>query len=235
MNTSRDPPRSATSPPYIFGSDMLGPLDADPDFEFFDSNQLDSAASPGVFLTEESAVDASQFLGACGSPSLTSKSTLPARPSRLDIKVQSLSAPSSISPTESDRDSSSDSSKGKRNLSSNSSPSGMPNNDTVTSDTVMGDWKVEDALHESQSSFTPYDGTVNPLAMDTSFSFSDKAMENDFDFESASSSPNPQRDLDSPDKPAIKHEPLRRNSSMLSKAKRHSKVIGSVKYFVLWY
>ena len=68
MNTSTDPPRSATFPPYIFGSDMLGSLDSDPDFEFFDSNQLDTAASPGVFLTEESALDASQFLGACASP-----------------------------------------------------------------------------------------------------------------------------------------------------------------------
>lgn len=228
MNTTTDPLRSATSPPYIFGSDMLGSLDSDPDFEFFDCNQLDVAASPGVFLTEESAVDASQFLGAC-SPSLTNKNPHPARPSRLDTKVQSLSTPSSTSPTESDRDSSSDSSKYKRNnLSSDSSPSALASGDTMMGDTVMGDWKVEDALHENGSSFAPYDGngTINPLAMDTSYNFSDKAMENDFDFESASSSPSPLRDLESPDnKPAIKHDPLRRNSAMLSKAKRHSKVI----------
>jgi len=225
MNNSTDPPRSATSPPYIFGSDMLGSLDSDPDFEFFDCNQIDAAASPGVFLTEESALDASQFLSACGSPTLTNKLPHNARPSRLDTKVQ-LSTPSTTSPTESDRDSSSDSSKGKRNLSSNSSRSAQAAGDAMMADTIMGDdWKVEDVLNENGSSFAPYDGTINPLAMDTSFGFNDKAMENDFDFASASSSPSPLRELDPNDKPAIKRDPLRRNPSMLAKVKRHSKVI----------
>lgn len=224
MNTSTGPPRSATSPPYIFGSDVLGSLDSDPDFEFFDCNQLDAAASPGVFLTEESAIDASQFLGACGSPNLTNKVPHTARPSRLDTKVQ-LSTPSTTSPTESDRDSSSDSSKGKRHPSSNSSPSAQVAGDAMMGDTIMGDdWKIEDALNENGSSFAPYDGTINPLAMDTSYGFSDKAMENDFDFASASSSPSPLRELDPSDKPAIRHDPLRRNPSMLAKVKRHNKV-----------
>lgn len=230
MNTTTEHLRTASSPPFILDSDMLGSLDSDPDFEFFDCNQLDAATSPGVFLTEESAVDGSQFLGACGSPSFTNKSTRPARPALLDTKVQSLSTPSSTSPTESDRDSSSESSKYKHNLSSNSSPSALTSGDMMMADTDMGEWKVEDEILEGAPSFGEYDGTINPLAMDSNFSFSDKAMENDFDFESASSSPSPLRigsvEMDSPDKLVIKHDPPPKNSSMMkSKVKPHNKVI----------
>src|SRR5262249_577200 len=160
------------------------------------------AASPGVFLTEESAVDASQFLSAC-SPGLATKSAHSTRPARLDTTVHPLSTSSTTSPTESDRDSFSASSKGKRNLSSNSSPSGPTSCDTMMGDTPMGDWKIEDALQGNGGSFA-LDGTINPLAMDVTFNFSDKAMENDFDFDCASSSPSPRRDLDSPEKPVTK-------------------------------
>lgn len=216
MSTFTDRPHSATSPPYIFGSDVLGSLDSDPDFEFFDCNQLDAAASPGgPFLTEE----------ACGSPSLTNKIPHTVRPSRLDTQRRHLSTPSTSSPTESDRDDSSDSSKGKGHPSSNSSPS--PLGDAMMGDTVMGDdWKIEDALHDNGAGFAPFDGTINPMAMDSSFNFSDKSMENDFDFESASSSPSPLADLGMVDtKPAVKQDLARRNPAMLGKARRHSKVI----------
>jgi hypothetical protein len=216
MPTSRDSPRQATSPPYIFGSDMLESLDSHPDFEFFDCNQFDAAASPGVFASQDQ----------CASPNLTNK--LPpaytARPSRLDTKVQ-LSAPSSASPTESDRDSASETSKGKRYLSSNSSPSA---GDNMMADTLMADeWKIEDGLNENGTTFASYDGTINPMAIDSTFHFNDKQMENDFDFESASNSPSPLADLGLADKQNMKYDTSRRNSAMLGKATRHSKVIWS--------
>jgi hypothetical protein len=216
---------------------MVGSLDSDPDFEFFDCNQLDAASSPGVFLTEESAVDGSQFLGSCTSPGFVNNKSpcpRPARPALLDITGKTLSTSSTTSPTESDQDTSSESSKYKRKLSSNSSPSAATNGDMMMADAEMEDWKVEDMIRrEGPPIFGGYDGTINPLAMDSNFGFNDKAMENDFDFDSASSSPSPLRagSVEADSKP-IKQDPstlyeaARRNPSMLkTKIKRQNKVI----------
>jgi hypothetical protein len=236
MHNKAEPICSASSPPFVFDSDMLGRLDPDPDLEFLDCNQLESANSPGIFLTEDFAIDGAQFLGAFGSPIATHKSPLPARSSLLDTKVTSLPAPLTVSPAGSYQDSSPDSSRYKRKSSSDSSRSALTSCDTMMADdTDMGDWKVDDIMRgNDEPSFGGYDGTINPLVMDTTFDFSDKAMENDFDFESASSSSSPfgiePADMDSPGKPTIKCDTPRKKSPPLrNKFMNHNKV-NSVSY-----
>ena len=96
----------------------------------------------------------------------------------------------------------------------------------MMADTDMGDWKVEDSmLSNDAQNYGVFDGTINPATM-SNFEFSDKTMENDFDFESAASSPSPFAigSVDSPEMPIIKHDTPRRHSPMLkSKFKSHDK------------
>jgi hypothetical protein len=233
MQNSAEAVYSASSPPFIFDSDMSGRLDSDPDFEFFDSNlPLEAANSPGVFLAEDFATDTSQYLTNFGSPApLNHKSPLPDQESLLDTRVQqSLSAPSTASPAGSYQDSSSESSGYKRKSSSDSSRSALsPGDVMMADDTDMGDWKVEDMISGNDASnFGGYDGTINPASMSTNFEFSDKTMENDFDFESAASSPSPfgigPVDMDSPEMPTIKYDTQKRKSPMSkTKFKNHNK------------
>ncbi|KAH7370736.1 hypothetical protein BKA65DRAFT_522347 [Rhexocercosporidium sp. MPI-PUGE-AT-0058] len=202
---------------------MSGRLDADPDFEFFESN-LEGVSSPGFFLAEDLTTDPSQFLTNFGTPNTaTQKSPLPEHSSLLDTRVQqSLSAPSTASPAGSYQDSSSESSGYKRKSSSDSSRSA----DIMMADTDMGDWKVEESvLGNDASNYGVFEGTINPAAM-SNFEFSDKTMENDFDFESAASSPSPFRigPVDSPEMPIIKQDTPRRHSPLLkSKYMHHDK------------
>ena len=235
MQTATEPIYSASSPPFILDTDMSGGrLDSDPDFEFFDShNTLDAGNSPGIFLADDFATDSPQFLGGFGSPNNT-KSPLPDRASLLDTKLhQSLSAPSTASSAGSYQDSSSDSSRYKRKSSSDSSRSVLTNGDVMMADdTDMGEWKVDDMMQRNEAQdFGGFDGTINPSAMDANFGFSDKTMENDFDFESAASSPSPfgigPVEMDSPEMPTIKYDtPRGKNSPMLktkfNKDKRNS-------------
>jgi hypothetical protein len=212
MQTAPDPVYSASPPPFILDADMSGGrLDSDPDFDYFDSSNQDAGDSPAMYLAEDFATDSPPFLGSFASPN-TVKSSLPDRASRLHTKLKEpLSAPSSSSPAGSYQDSSSDSSGYKRKLSSDS---------LMADDADMGDWKLDDMMRgNEQQNFDGFDGTINPSAMDVNFEFTDKAMENDFDFESATSSPSPfgigPVDIDSPEMPTIKYDTPRKTSPML--------------------
>lgn len=231
MQATEAPVRSGSSPPFILDSDMSGRLDSDPDFEFFDSSfSLEAAASPGVFLAEDFATDSHPF-ATFGSPTPSNfKSPLPDPSSVLDTKIhQPLSAPSTASSAGSYQDSSSDSSRYKRKSSSDSSRSALTSGDLMADDTDMGDWKVDDVMRESDmQTFGGYDGTVNPSSMDNGFAFNDKTMENDFDFDSAASSPSPfgigPVEMESPEMPTIKYETSQKNSPLLNtKSKNYTK------------
>jgi len=93
-------------------------------------------------------------------------------------------------------------------------------------DAEMGDWKVEDMMTgNDMTGFGGY-GTIDPSTMTNNFEFSDKSMENDFDFESAASSPSPfgmkAVDMGSPEMPIIKHDAPRKHSPMMrTKSKTH--------------
>ncbi|TVY29784.1 Protein MGA2 [Lachnellula hyalina] len=228
MQTSAEPVYSASSPPFIIDSDMSGNLDLDPDFEFFDSS-FEAANSPGIFLAEDFATDTSQYLN-FGSPAPTAKSPLPDK-ALLDTCVQqSLSTPSTTSSAGSYKDSSSESSGYKRKSSSESTRSALtPGDLMMTDDADMGDWKMEDLTGGTDmSAFGAYDGTINPASMsNNNFDFNDKTMENDFDFESAASSPSPfgMGPADSPEMPTIKYATSRKKSPMLKNKlnKSHNK------------
>jgi hypothetical protein len=144
---------------------------------------------------------------------------------------QSLSAPSAASPAGSYQDSSSESSEYKRKSSSDSSRSALTSGDVMMNDdTDMGDWKAEDMVTGNEASaFGGYGGTIDPSAMNNNYGgFSDKTMENDFDFESAASSPSPFAigpvEMDSPEMPTIKYDTPKQNPAMLkTKFKNHNK------------
>jgi hypothetical protein len=107
----------------------------------------------------------------------------------------------------------------------------------MADDTDMGDWKVDDIVQGSDAQgYGGFDGTINPSAMDANFGFSDKTMENDFDFESAASSPSPfgigPVDMESPEMPTIKYDTPRGKTSPMLKTKfnkNHNKA-NSVSY-----
>ena len=237
MQTATEPAYSASSPPFILNTDMSGGrLDSDPDFEFFDSSNLDTANSPRSFLVEDFATGSPQFMAGFGSPN-TNKNPSPERAALLDTDLHpSLSAPSTASPAGSYQDSSSDSSGYKRKSSSDSSRSLLTNGDPMMADDLdMEDWKVADlAQGNDAQDFGRYDGTINPEALDANFAFNDKSMENDFDFESAASSPSPfgngPVEMESPEMPTIKHDtPKGKGSPMLkTKYKKHHNKAHSV-------
>jgi hypothetical protein len=241
MQTSAEAVYSASSPPFIIDSDMSGRLDSGPDFEFFDSNNLslDSANSPSIFLAEEY-TDGSQFLNFSSPPPSTYKSPLQGKASPIDTKVQQhppLSAPSTASPTGSCPDTSSESSEYKRKSSSESSRSALSTGDVMMADDAdMGDWKTEDMIATNDAAgFGTFDGTINPASMNTNFEFNDKSMENDFDFESAASSPSPFAigpvDMGSPDMPTIKYNaPRKRSPAVKNKFHRNHNKASSVSF-----
>jgi hypothetical protein len=226
MQNTAEPVYSASSP-FILDSDMLGAPENDPDLEFFDSSHFEAATSP--FLAEDFATDNSQFIGGFVSPNIA-KSPLPTAASLLDTKVQSLSAPSTASPAGSYQDSSSDSSGFQRKSSSDSSRSALTNGDIMMANDVnTGDWKVEGLTDGNfASGYSGYDGTINPAAMEPNLGFNDESMENDFDFDSAASSPsfgNGPVDMESPDMPTIRYDTPRKNSAFLNnKYKSHNKM-----------
>lgn len=90
----------------------------------------------------------------------------------------------------------------------------------MADDADMGDWKMEEMGNDA-STYGAFDGTINPASMNTNFDFNDKSMENDFDFESAASSPSPfgigPVDMDSPEMPTIKHDTPRKTSPPMKK------------------
>lgn len=189
MPNSGEIPYAASSPPFILDSDMTGPLDSDSVFEFFDANQsLEGANSPGIFLGEDA--DNSQFVNFSTPAPFDFKSPVQSK-ATLETGVQhQLPSPSTASPTGSLPDSSSDSSGYKRKSSSESSRSVITPGDIIMAD--GGDWKMNDVM-ENTTGFGSFDGTINPASInsggDFKADFNDKVMENDFDFESAASSP----------------------------------------------
>ena len=229
MPTTTEPIFSATPPPFIFDSDMSGRGDLDPDYSsYFESNlPLEAASSPGIFSTEDFVSDNSQLFN-FGSPNVANhKSPLPDQGSLLNTRVQqNISAPSSASPAGSSQDSSSESSGYKRKSSSDSSRSALTSKDAIMNgDEDMGDWKMEDIVGRNDMTGYGGYGTIDPASINKNFDFNDKSMENDFDFESAASSPTPfgvkSSDLESLEMPMVKRDPPRRHSQMNMKFKNH--------------
>jgi hypothetical protein len=221
------------SSPFIL--DQMSENNDDLDFEFFNSNIVTpfeaAVSSPAAFLTDDFPFDSS--ISALPKQEVTaSLSTLQAIP-------QALSSHSSTSPAGSFQDSSSDSSIYNRKTSSDSSNSAFTGKgDIMMTDTdIGGDWPMDDMMGSGGAAFGTYDGTVNPAAMnDSAFGFSDKSMENDFDFDSAASSPSPFApgngigrntaavNMESPEMPTIKYEtPQKHSPKLKSKFGQHTK------------
>ncbi|KAM3079079.1 SPT3 Dosage dependent suppressor of Ty-induced promoter mutations-like protein [Clarireedia jacksonii] len=226
-------PLSANSPPFILDSDMSGPMESDPDFEFLDNSHLSFEATYSTSnFFEEFTSDSPPYFSAFGTPSAANHKS-PEQASFINTSVlqPTLSAPSTASPAGSSHSSSPDSITYKRKSSSDSSRSALTSAGAMIPDDVdMGDWKGDDIIKgENMSNFGEFagNGTINPSAMDKNHGFNDKAMENDFDFESASSSPSPfaiTMDMESPGMPAIKYDTPRKSSPMVkTKFRNHNK------------
>ncbi|RFU26119.1 hypothetical protein B7463_g10208, partial [Scytalidium lignicola] len=208
---------------------MSGRLDHDPDFEFFNPDlSLEGVNSPGIYLSEDFTTESSPHFTTLASPKTSHKSPdqTPFLESRLH---QSISAPSTSSPAASYQDSSSESSGYKRKSSSDSSRSVLTSGDMIMADdTGLTSWKVDDLGSQTDvANFAGYDGTINPNSMDHTFEFNDKTMENDFDFDSAASSPSPfgtgSVDMESPEMSAMKYEAPSKRSVMLESRSRNRK------------
>lgn len=230
---------SANSPPFILDSDMSGPMEPDPDFEFLDNPHLpfEATYSPSNFF-EEFASDSPPYFSAFGTSSAAKHKSLE-QPSFINTGVlqPTLSAPLTASPAGSSHSSSSDSIAYKRKSSSDSSGSALTSVGAMIPDDIdMGDWKGDDIIKgESMSNFGEFagNGTINPSAMDNNHGFNDKAMENDFDFESASSSPSPfaiTMEMESPSMPAIKYNTPRKSSPVVKTKFRNHNKSHSVRY-----
>jgi hypothetical protein len=226
MPATEEPPYSS---PFILDLDMSQNL-GDPDFEFFDTNTPFAAtSSPSAFLAEEYNVESPKYsatidttVPAALKQDLRSQSSFP------DSRPKTLSAPSSASPAGSFQDDSSDSSRYKRKSSSDSSRSALTGGDFMMADADMNDWKADEMMTGGEGvQFAGYDGTINPSSMNNAFGFSDQAMENDFDFDSAASSPfGPGAvDMESPEMPTIKYDTPRRHCpKMRTKPGHHAKM-----------
>ncbi len=172
---------------------------------------------------------------AFGSPnSAIHKSPLPDEGSLLDTSVQHpFSAPSSASPAGSSPDSSSNSSGYKRKSSSESSRSGLTADAVAMRDTDMGDWQLEEeGINGHGITRRSSYGTIDPSSLTKIFDFNDKSMENDFDFESATSSPSPfgtkNLDTDALEMPTVKRDLPRKRSPMVNTRFKNHKPAHSV-------
>lgn len=239
----------STSSPFIFDSEMgENAHDPDLDFEFFDPNlPLEAPSSPGIFLPEDLTTDSPPYPDFNSpkrrqlNPLINTNSFLD--PLNNDLPV--LSATAMDSPAASSRTSSSVSSGSKRKASgSDSSQSALTPGDTMmVDDTDMKDWKVDDMMTGGDvpnysgfagSGLQQFNGTIDPSKMSKmSFDFTDKSMENDFDFESAASSPSPfavgqTSQVDSPEMPTIRYDKPVKNSPRLKTQFRQHKANSSV-------
>lgn len=101
----------------------------------------------------------------------------------------------------------------------------------MMADADMSDWKADEMMTGGEEvQFAGYDGTINPTSMNA-FGFSDQAMENDFDFDSAASSPfGPgAADMESPEMPTIKYDTPRRHSPKIRTKPGHHAKMNSVR------
>lgn len=220
--------------PSFFDSEMGENIhDTDLNFGFFDPNATLEPRSPGIFLPEDLTTDSPQY-AEFDSPKLRKHpNPLIDTSSFLDSSSTTL-----ISPAASSQDSSSVSSRSKRKASgSDSSQSALtPGDIMMADDTDMKDWKVDDMMTggdvPNYSGFTSsaFNGTIDPSKMSKStFDFSDKSMENDFDFDSAASSPSPftiaqSIQMDSPEMPTIRYDNPAKNSPKIKTKFRHNKM-----------
>ncbi len=95
-------------------------------------------------------------------------------------------------------------------------------------DAELNDWKTDSIMGNGEDGvFGGFDGTIDPSTMHGIYHFNDKSMENDFDFDNATSSPNPfatSRELGSPEMPTIKYDTTKESpQEMKSKASHHNK------------
>lgn len=201
------------SSPFILDLDMSDNVE-DPDFEFFDPNTpYISPASPSTFLSQHPASeDKSNRFAAVGTP----RSPHHLNPAHVNLFDSSPNAPSmrsSNSPADSYPDSSSDSSAYKRKSSSESSRSAFTTNDISMNDADARDWKGKQNVTsgDNMEGYAQFQPSMNSTSPAPAYAFSDKAMENDFDFESAASSPNNNMPtMKSPDMPTIRHNTSKR-------------------------
>jgi hypothetical protein len=239
MPGTEAPPYSS---PFVLDLDMSENPE-DPDFDFFDINTpFVTGSSPSAFLAEESAVENYKYSTGIGTPPSATLEQGPLnQPSFAQRKPQILFAPSSASPAGSYQDSSSDSSRYKRKSSSDSSRSALTGKDIMMADADMVDWKVDEMMTGGDGAhFGGFDGTINPSSMNNAFGFNDKAMENDFDFDSAASSPSPfgagPVDMESPEMPTIKYDTPRKSSPKVKTKFGHHAKVNSVcnSFFTLY-
>jgi hypothetical protein len=213
------PPTDASlySSPFILDSDEQDPQNID--FGFFTSSvPFASVSSPGNFPQREDIIsgnDSDEINPYQTSASPALKHEHLSGPIFPEIAQQPLTSTFLSSPAGSSfQDSSSDSSGYKRKTSSDSSRSAFTGKDDI----MMDDgWKVDDLGIDA--SYGPFgDGTVDPSAMDSTFGFNDKVMEDSFDFNGASGANSPNHfgagpvDMESPEMQPIKHDTPRKSS-----------------------
>ena len=163
--------------PQIFDSDMADPMQ---DTDLFFSSALPQD-SPAHLLGDDAAINSSY------------SSPMPMKVPRLEADSTSAESGHNVpaSPESSLQDSSSDSSgRRKRKSSSRSSRSGLATSDVAMTDGVQFDGIKHRAIRTS-SKPTSFDDLGSNTASYDSFDLSNRAMENDFDFDSAASSPSP--------------------------------------------
>lgn len=187
MDPSSDPFPSSLpgyDSPHIFDSEMGGPMQ-DGDLEFF--NSALAQESPGQFFRDDSLTNFAN--SPYQSPVSTKIQNVP------EVSKPTANSPLfSASPESSSQDSSSDSSgRHKRKSSSRSSHSGLNGQDiTMTDDPGPNSWKTDSVNHGGPAFGLPYSNIPGHI----SYEFSNRAMENDFDFDSAASSPSPNMNSD---------------------------------------
>ncbi|KFZ05652.1 hypothetical protein V501_08152 [Pseudogymnoascus sp. VKM F-4519 (FW-2642)] len=204
------------SSPFILDLDVSEDPD-DQDFEFFNpGTPYIASGSPGAFLDQN--LPPGERRANFGSPAIAQKGSTQNRSSAVATGPRTPSIPSSDSPGGSFHDSSSDSSTyNKRKPSSESSEPTFEAKDASMNDAEMGDWKVEGGHGPDDSeAYGPYSATTASSSTATAFDFNDKIMENDFDFDSAASSPSHFASaMKSPEMPTIKHDTSSRNTPVM--------------------
>ncbi|KFY48407.1 hypothetical protein V495_01363 [Pseudogymnoascus sp. VKM F-4514 (FW-929)] len=214
------------SSPFILDLDVSEDPD-DQDFEFFNpGTPYIASGSPGPFLEQN--LPSGERRANFGSPAIAQKGSAGKRSSAVAAGPRTPSTPSLDSPGGSFHDSSSDSSTyNKRKPSSESSEPTFEAKDASMNDAEMGDWKVEGGHGpDDAEAYGPYSATTDSSSTATAFDFNDKIMENDFDFDSAASSPSHFASaMKSPGMPTIKHDTPSRNTPVLKHraAGHHSK------------
>ncbi|KAI1008129.1 hypothetical protein K3495_g115 [Podosphaera aphanis] len=163
--------------------------EVDPDFEFFDSTGLDTTNSPTQTHTLDDLVldDTSQQISNLLSPK---HHHLTQQDQNSESGLQSTLSTSSESPTGSYRDSSSETSDYPRKSSSGSITSAQTPRDVMMEDDsdLAKEWNILD--RDDTTNFSGFvDGCINPSVMNAMFYNHENVMNQEFDFESSSSSP----------------------------------------------